>query len=288
MAAEPSTSSSTPTPRSNSSNSLPPNTASSVKQDTENLKAETDPTTQLPVISLYGARPADRRPKPEDLKDIDAVVIDLQDMGVRFWTYETVLGYFLEATQCGGPNLFVLDRPNPIGGLAVQGNLSATRNYNAYMPLPVRHGLTYGELAQYFEAQMPPACDMDPRKPGEKRLTVVPMKNWTRSQFFGDTRLPFTPPSPNMKTLNATILYPAIGLIDQTNISVGRGTSTPYENIGLPWVTSPNAQELADYLTARHIPGIIITPDYPHHRRNPGKIPRPRSNHPRHPLHHRY
>ena len=229
----------------------------SAKQDTENLKTETDATTQLPVISLYGAKPADRHPKPEDLKDLDAVVIDLQDMGVRFWTYEAVLGYFLEANQCGGPDLFVLDRPDPIGGLAVQGNLSETRNYNAYMPLPIRHGLTYGELAQYFEGQMPPACDMDPRPPGEKRLTVIPMQNWHRAEFFSDTHLPFTPPSPNMKTLAATILYPGVGLIDQTNISVGRGTGTPYENIGAPYI---DAKELAAYLTARHIPGITFAP----------------------------
>ena len=107
-----------------------------VKQDTENLKAETDPTTQLPVISLYGAKPADRHPKTEDLKDLDAVVIDLQDMGVRFWTYETVLGYFMEAASNTALQIVVLDRPNPVGGLAVQGNLSEIYNYNAYLHLP--------------------------------------------------------------------------------------------------------------------------------------------------------
>jgi SSS family transporter len=249
----------------------------SAKQDTDNLKTETDPTTNLPVISLYGAKSADRRPKPEDIKDLDAVVIDLQDMGVRFWTYEAALGYFLEATQCDGPAVIVLDRPNPIGGLAVQGNTSSTINYNSYMPLPVRHGITYGELARYFEAVQKPGefvcADSNglnplrpPGSPAQVRplppphLTVIPMQNWSREKFFADTHLPFTPPSPNMKTLAATILYPATGLIDQTNISVGRGTDTPYENIGAPWMTSPSAQELAAYLTARHIPGVTFTP----------------------------
>ena len=229
------------------------------RQDIEHLQAETDPATKLPVVSLYGSKPVDKRPKREDLANVDAVVIDLQDVGVRFWTYEAVLGYFLEATECGGPDIFVLDRPNPVGGLAVQGNTSSPelRSYNAYMPLPGRHGLTYGELAQYFQSRMAPACDLDPRRPGEAALTVIPMQHWQRAEFFADTGLPFTPPSPNMRTLAATILYPGIGLIEQTNISVGRGTETPFENIGAPWI---NAAELAAYLTGRNIPGIRITP----------------------------
>lgn len=246
----------------------------SAKQDTENPKAETDATTNLRVISLYGSKPADRRPKPEDLKDIDGVVIDLQDIGVRLWTYEAVLGYFLEATQCQGPAIVVLDRPNPVGGLAVQGYISTTTNYNSYMPLPVRHGLTYGELARYFEfrqraaefacegsngltALKPPGSPAPVSAPPASHLTIIPMQNWTRNQFFADTHLPFTPPSPNMKTLAATILYPGIGLIEQTNISVGRGTDTPFENIGAPYI---NAAELTAYLTARNIPGITFTP----------------------------
>ncbi len=250
------------------------------KQDTDHLTAEQDPTTHIPVVSVYGPHPADKRPRQSDLKSLDAVIVDLQDAGVRFWTYEALLGYFLEATARAHVALIVLDRPNPIGGAAPQGPLSdiSTDSYIAFMPLPVRHGLTFGELARYFnaqgtEVQLKPtlldarAFDIGPPTPNalppatqpglHANLIVIPMQHWQRSQFFPDTGLTWTPPSPNLRTLAATILYPALGLTEQTNISVGRGTATPFENLGAPFI---DGQQLAAYLVARKIAGIRITP----------------------------
>ena len=218
------------------------------KQDTEHLTAESDLATLLPVISLYGAKASDRRPSPAQLQDLDAIVIDLQDAGVRFWTYEALTGYFLEAVAGTPTEIILLDRPNPIGGLAVQGPLSdvGLESYTNAMPLPVRHGLTLGELARYMVGE----------KHLSTSLTVIPMQRWTRNQFFADSGLSWVPPSPNLKTLPATILYPGVALIEQTNLSVGRGTATPFENIGAPYL---NPAELSAYLTARHIPGIVFT-----------------------------
>ncbi len=220
------------------------------RQDTEHLTAETDPATDLPVISLYGSKPADKHPKLADLQKLDAVVIDLQDAGVRFWTFETITGYFLQATAEAHIPLVILDRPNPIGGDAVEGPISdpGVENYTDFMPLPLRHGLTLGELARFFNAKSSST---------HANLTVVQMQNWTRSVYFADTGLTWTPPSPNLKSATAAILYPGVGLTEQTNISVGRGTGTPFENLGAPWIDAP---ALAAYLTARKIPGVEITP----------------------------
>ncbi len=256
------------------------------KQDTEHLKAEEDPTTHLPVLSLYGAKAADRHPKQSDLRNVDAVVIDLQDAGVRFWTYTSVLGYFLEAAAKAHLEIVVLDRPNPIGGIAVQGPTSdpGTESYVNFMPIPVRHGMTFGELARFYNANAKqvdldpalldaravtlgvgasPTSTGDPQAPPATQpglhaaLTVVPMQNWRREDYFEDTGVPWLAPSPNLRTPRAAILYPAIGLIETTNVSVGRGTPTPFEDIGAPYL---DAKQLASYLEARHIPGIRITP----------------------------
>ncbi len=251
-------------------------------QDTEHLTAETDPTTHIPVISLYGPKASDKHPKQSDLKQLDAVVIDLQDAGTRFWTYETLTGYFLEACSQARIPVVILDRPNPFGGVAVQGPTSdqGVENYTDFMPLPLRHGLTLGELARYFNANavqadyLPIPLDArataigDPtagnqEKPQATRaglhaeLIVIPIENWRRAELWPETRLPWTAPSPNLRSATAAILYPGVGLTEQTNVSVGRGTETPFENLGAPWI---DAQELATYLTARKIPGIEITP----------------------------
>jgi uncharacterized protein YbbC (DUF1343 family) len=230
------------------------------RQDTEKLAAETDPETHLPVVSLYGPKPSDKHPTPAQLANLDAIVVDLQDIGVRFWTYEAVVGYFLEATACTNVELIVLDRPNPIGGLAVQGPVSqpSGNNYINYMPMPVRHGMTMGELARYYQSQTPMSCEVNSRKTEIPALTIVPMQHWSRAAFFDDTQLPWTPPSPNMRSLSTAIPYPGVGLTEQTNISVGRGTETPYEHIGAAWMIHPNV--LANALEARHIPGVRVTP----------------------------
>ncbi len=235
-------------------------------KDTAHIANDTDPSTHLPVISLYGPKDCDRRPTPEALKDLDAVIIDLQDAGVRFYTYESVVGYFLEAAakeKAAGHNLeiILLDRPNPINGVAVQGPVSdpGRESYINYMPLPIRHGLTLGELARYINGELrhPSATSPNVQLPLNATLTVVPMQNWTRAQFFDDTRLPWTNPSPNLRSLNAAILYPGLGLLDSTNVSVGRGTDKPFEHIGAPYIDAP---VLAAYLTKRNIPGVSFSP----------------------------
>ncbi len=235
-------------------------------KDMARVSNDTDPTTHLPVISLYGPKDSDRRPTHESLKDLDAVVIDLQDAGVRFYTYESVVGYFLEAAakeKATGHNLeiILLDRPNPIGGVAVQGPVSdpGRESYINYMPLPIRHGLTLGELARYINGELrhPASTSPNVQLPLNAALTVVPMQRWSRTEFFDDTRLPWTNPSPNLRSLTAAILYPGLALLDSTNVSVGRGTDKPFERIGAPYIDAP---VLSDYLTKRNIPGVAFSP----------------------------
>jgi SSS family transporter len=230
------------------------------KLDTAKVASATDPATRLPVISLYGPKDSDKRPKPADLAKLDAVVIDLQDAGVRFYTYEAVVGYFLEAAARTHTEIIVLDRPNPIGGEMVQGPVSdaGLESYVNYMPLPVRHGLTLGELARYIneERRLPSPTSPNVQVPINAHLTVVPMQHWRRGEYFDQTGLTWVNPSPNLRSLTAAILYPGVGMIETTNVSVGRGTSTPFEHIGAPYI---NAAQLAAYLTARHIPGVAFT-----------------------------
>jgi SSS family transporter len=214
--------------------------------DKEGIKDEKDPITGLPVISLYGDQ---RRPALDTLRSLDAVVIDLQDAGVRFYTYETVVRYFLEAAGQTGTDVVVLDRPNPVGGEFVQGPLSdsGSESYVNVAPIPVRHGLTLGELAQYFNGEYKLHA----------ALTVVAMKDWQRGDWFDSTGLVWTNPSPNLRSLRAAILYPAVGLIETTNISVGRGTDTPFEYVGAPWI---DGVALARVLNARFLPGVRFVP----------------------------
>jgi SSS family transporter len=230
-------------------------------KDSSKIGNESDPATHLPVISLYGAKDEQRRPSPEALNDLDAVVIDLQDAGVRFYTYETVMGYFLEAAARAHIEIVVLDRPDPIDGLDVQGPVSdaGAESYIDYMPVPVRHGLTLGELALYFnsERRLPNPTSANIQAPIKAQLTVVPMQNWRRSEYFDETHLPWTNPSPNLRNLTAATLYPGLGMLDYTNVSVGRGTDNPFEQIGAAYIDAP---QLAAYLTARRIPGVSFTP----------------------------
>jgi uncharacterized protein YbbC (DUF1343 family) len=238
-------------------------------KDSTEIGQQTDPATHLPVIGLYGAKDADRRPKPEELKDLDAIVIDLQDAGVRFYTYETVVGYFLEAAACEKTSaheleVMVLDRPALIGGAAVQGPVSDTAaSYINYMPEPLRNGMTLGELAQYMRAEHPGSCA------ARAQLTVVPMQNWRRDEFFDQTGIPWVNPSPNLRSVAEAVLYPGLGMLDATNISVGRGTTTPFEIFGAGATPatkdSPaipawfDGKAVATYLAARNIPGVTFT-----------------------------
>jgi SSS family transporter len=210
--------------------------------DTEGIPDTKDPASGLPVVSLYGAS---RRPSLETLRGLDAVVIDLQDAGVRFYTYETVVRYFLEAAGKTGTDIVILDRPDPLGGAFVQGPLSdaGSESYVNVAPIPVRHGMTLGELARYLNGEWK----------WNAPLKVVAMTGWQRGDWFDATGLMWINPSPNLRSLREAILYPALGLIETTNISVGRGTDTPFAYVGAPWI---DGGALAQSLNARYLPGI--------------------------------
>jgi uncharacterized protein YbbC (DUF1343 family)/CubicO group peptidase (beta-lactamase class C family) len=217
--------------------------------DKPGVPNSTDAATGLPVISLYGATDADRRPSADALRKVDAVLIDLQDAGVRFYTYEAVVRYFLEAAAKTGTAIVVLDRPNPINGAFVQGPVSdeGTESYVNSMPIPVRHGMTLGELARYDNQQLHLNAP----------LRVVAMEGWQRGDWFDSTGQMWVNPSPNLREMEAAELYPGLGLIEGTNVSVGRGTDTPFEVFGAPWV---DGRVLAQYLNHRDLPGVRFLP----------------------------
>ncbi|HUK23867.1 MAG TPA: serine hydrolase [Terriglobales bacterium] len=217
--------------------------------DTTAIGNSKDAATGVPVYSVYGATDAARRPPPDVLKSLDAVVLDIQDAGVRFYTYETTLGYFLEAAARAGIEIIVLDRPDPVTGSFVQGPISEPghESFVNYFSVPVRHAMTMGELAQMFNAE---------RHIGAK-LTVVPMAGWMRGDWYDSTGLAWVNPSPNLRSLTEAALYPGVGLVEGTNVSVGRGTDTPFELLGAPWI---NSRELAAYLNARQISGVRFVP----------------------------
>jgi uncharacterized protein YbbC (DUF1343 family)/CubicO group peptidase (beta-lactamase class C family) len=217
--------------------------------DTTNVANSRDAATAITVYSVYGGTDAARRPPLQVLKQLDTVVIDLQDAGVRFYTYETSVGYFLEAAANAGIAVMVLDRPNPITGAFVQGPMSEPghENFTNYGPVPVRHGMTLGELAQMFNAE----------HNIHAKLNVVAMQGWMRGDWFDSTGLEWRNPSPNLRSLIEATLYPGVGLVEGTNVSVGRGTDTPFELLGAPWI---NSRELAQYLNARQISGVRFVP----------------------------
>ncbi len=217
--------------------------------DTTDIANSKDSATGIPVYNVYGATDAARRPSVDILKTLDAVVVDIQDAGVPFYTYETTVGYFLEAAAKAGIEIIVLDRPNPITGSFVQGPVSdaGRESFVRYHAVPLRHGMTIGELAQMFNGE---------RHLGA-RLTVVPMEGWMRGDWFDSTGLTWINPSPNLRSLTAATLYPGVGLVEGTNISVGRGTDTPFELLGAPWI---NGHDLAAYLNARNISGVRFVP----------------------------
>ncbi|HUO60654.1 MAG TPA: serine hydrolase, partial [Candidatus Acidoferrales bacterium] len=217
--------------------------------DTTKIGGSSDVATGAPVYSVYGEGDASRRPSRKVLDGLDLIIYDIQDIGVRFYTYETTLGYFLEAAARAGKNIVVLDRPNPISGAIVQGPVAdpGHESFVGYWKTPVRHGMTVGELARMFNEE----------RGIHAHLTVVSMEGWMRGDWFDSTGRLWIDPSPNMRSLTEATLYPGVGLIEGTNISVGRGTNTPFELVGAPWV---NALELAAYLNAREIGGVRFVP----------------------------
>jgi uncharacterized protein YbbC (DUF1343 family)/CubicO group peptidase (beta-lactamase class C family) len=218
------------------------------KEDRPGIGDTTDFVTDLKVFSLYGVT---NRPTPGMLNGIDILVFDIQDVGVRFYTFETTMAYALEAAAKAGIPYYVLDRPNPITGTRVEGPMmdAANKSFVGYLGgEPVRHGMTMGELAKMFNAE---------NKIGAN-LTVVPMQDWQRGDWFDATNLTWINPSPNMRSLNAAILYPGLCLMEYAkNFSVGRGTDAPFEQVGADFI---GGRELAAYLNQRQIPGVRVYP----------------------------
>ena len=214
--------------------------------DEEGIKDSKDEKTGLPIYSLYQG---DRRPKPEQLKDLDAIVYDIQDIGARFYTYTATLRNVLEEAAKLGKPIYVLDRPNPINGTDVEGALADEDklSFIAAHTIPVRYGLTIGELGMMMNKERRIGAD----------VRVVKMENWSRAQWFDETSQVWINPSPNMRSLTEATLYPGIGLLETTNVSVGRGTDTPFEIVGAPWI---DAQKLASYLNSRNIGGVRFVP----------------------------
>jgi uncharacterized protein YbbC (DUF1343 family)/CubicO group peptidase (beta-lactamase class C family) len=211
------------------------------------VPGEKDEKTGLPIYSLYGQT---RRPTDEMLAGVDTLVLDLQDIGVRFWTYMTTMAYVLEEGARRKLPVIVLDRPNPVNGVFIEGpplDKEQVSFVGYFPPMPVRHGMTMGELAKLFNAENKIGAD----------LTVVAAKNWKRDDWFDATGLPWINPSPNMRSVLQATLYPGIGAIEGTNISVGRGTDTPFEQVGAPWI---DGVTLAEALNVRNLPGIRFYP----------------------------
>ena len=204
--------------------------------------------TGLPIYSLYGRT---RRPTEEMLEGLETVVVDLQDVGTRFYTYATTMAYMMEVAATQDISVVVLDRPNPITGTRVEGpsldDSEETTGFTGYFSMPVRHGLTMGELALLFNRE----------KRIDAQLTVIPMRGWRRTTWFDETGITWVNPSPNLRSITQATLYPGIGVLEQTNISVGRGTDTPFEQLGAPWV---DGVELARVLNSREIEGVRVYP----------------------------
>jgi uncharacterized protein YbbC (DUF1343 family) len=203
---------------------------------------ETDSATGLPVFSLYGDT---RTPTDAMLKGIDALVFDMQDAGVRFYTFTSTMGYCMEAAAKRKIPFFVLDRPNPLGGERIEGPMldKGRISFTGYFSMPIVYGMTLGELAQMFNTENKTGAD----------LHVIKMKNWNRSKTYDQTGMKWIPPSPNLRTVNEDFIYPGIETLQPGGISVGRGTETPFEVFGAPWI---QAEPFQKNMEARNIPGV--------------------------------
>ncbi|HYN42277.1 MAG TPA: DUF1343 domain-containing protein, partial [Thermoanaerobaculia bacterium] len=212
----------------------------------EKVADAVDPATGLAVVSLYGEK---RRPSPGDLVGLDAIVVDLQDAGVRFYTYLTSMAWVMEECAKAKVAVVVLDRPNPIGGEAVEGPPADPDrlSFTAVHTIPIRTGMTIGELARMLNEEQ--KIDVP--------LTVVALRGWKRTLWYDETGLPWVNPSPNLRSVTQAALYPGVALLETTNVSVGRGTDAPFELLGAPWI---DAERLSRTLNVRDIPGVRFAP----------------------------
>lgn len=213
----------------------------------QNVAGGVDAKTRLPIYSLYGKT---QIPTAEMLKELDVLVFDIQDVGTRFYTYIGTMALAMKAAKQYKKKFVVLDRPNPIGGLKVEGSIPSEKlcgDLTCIYPMPTRHGMTIGELARFFNKYYEIGCDLE----------VVPMKNWSRAHYYDETGLRWENPSPNMKTLDGAILYPGPGSLETTNLSVARGTQLPFEMYGAPYF---DPERILENLNRRSIPGLRFEP----------------------------
>ncbi len=214
------------------------------------VERDFDAKTKLPVYSLYGK---EKKPTPEMLQNVDMLLFDIQDVGARFYTYASTMAYAMEAAAENNKSFVVLDRPNPVNGIDIEGPVldSAFKSFVGLFPIPIRHGLTLGELAKMIVGE---------KWLGEKSnvdLTVIPMEGWKREMWYNETGLPWIPSSPNMKTLATATVYPGTCLFEGTNVTEGRGTLKPFEYIGAPWI---DADTFSVKLHQLNIPGVRFEP----------------------------
>ncbi|MBU0506807.1 DUF1343 domain-containing protein, partial [bacterium] len=218
-------------------------------QDMEAVSDATDSLTGLPTISLYGKTIETLTPKPQDLEDSDVLICDLQDIGSRYYTFIYTMALCMKVCGKLKKRVIILDRPNPLNGITVEGDV-LDPNFSSFVglyPLPVRHGMTIGELAQHFNETQNFHCD----------LTVIKMQGWQRDMYWDDTGLEFVPPSPNMPSLNAALVYPGMCLLEATELSEGRGTTKPFEWFGAPYI---KAKDFAAHLNALNLEGVYFRP----------------------------
>lgn len=220
-------------------------------QDMEGVDESNDPSTHLPISSLYGHDIDSLKPKPKDMSEIDLMVCDLQDIGTRYYTFIYTMAACMEACAEFKKEFIVLDRPNPLNGTDIEGPLlqKGFESFVGRYPIPVRHGMTIGELAVFFNEEFNIGCN----------LHVVKMKEWKRESFFDETGLPWVLPSPNMPTPDTALVYPGSCLMEATNLSEGRGTTRPFETIGAPFIDS---HQFSNQLDLLKLPGVIFRPVY--------------------------
>ena len=218
-------------------------------QDMVSVADARDPVTDLPEVSLYGTTEVSLTPQPEHLKQIDILAVDLQDIGSRYYTYAATMALCMRACGAAGVRVLVFDRPNPIGGVQVEGGglERGLENFCGLFPIPQRHGMTIGELARLLRGTFGVHCDLE----------VIACDGWKRTMYFDQLGLPWVLPSPNMPTLEAAVVYPGMCLIEGTNLSEARGTTKPFELVGAPFI---DGRKLSQELTRLDLPGVVFRP----------------------------
>jgi uncharacterized protein YbbC (DUF1343 family) len=222
-------------------------------QDMEGVDELRDPVSGLPVVSLYGDSEASLHPEPATLEGLDVVLFDIQDIGARYYTYQATLGFVMQVAGPLGLRVMVLDRPNPIDGVTVEGNVvgKGFESFVGAFPLAIRHGMTMAECAAYFRAHCGVVCEVE----------VVRCQGWERSQWYDQTGLPWVYPSPNMPTLECATIYPGMCLFEATTLSEGRGTTRPFHLVGAPWIDPDRFVQLArEGATAAGLGGVGFRP----------------------------